>query len=180
MGTVRHSIPAVALLAAVSALASCTDSNKGGVRSASFADDPRTPGAAQVFVTEADENGQNVTVAVRARELAAVAAADLTLEYDPVRLVYVGFASGSLLEQGPEAVAYAVGEQVPGLLRMQIARAAGTASAGPDEPVLVLLTFVVVARGITPVEFGAGSRLLDGAGQPIPGVAYFSGAFEGS
>jgi hypothetical protein len=161
------------------ALAACSSSHDGHVSLGHLEAVPRTPGAGQVFLAEEDVVGQTVTVSVRVRELAGIAAADLTLEYDPVRLVFVGWESGGLLEQGPTAVDYQVGEQIPGLLRVEASRASGTASAGQDDPVLAMLRFKVVAVGGTPALFGAGSAML-GPSAPLAGVTFFAGTFLGS
>jgi len=170
---------ALACLLGLAAAVSCSSTN-GRVDLATFDAEPRVAGAAQVYLDSQDESGENVTLAVRVRDLADIASADLLLEYDPERLVYFSWQAGVLLEQVVGPVTYDVFEQGPGDLRMQISRSAGSADAGLNDPVLVVLRFKVVAVGQTPAMWSALSSLDDAQGTPHPGVQFYAGEFSGS
>ena len=131
-----------------------------------------------MYLDSQDESGETVILAVRIRDLADVASADLFLVYDPVRLVFFSWSPGALMEQAPGPVTYDVGEQVPGSLRMQVSRT-GPVDAGPNDPVLVVLRFKVVALGGTPTTFTAPSSIDDPQGIPHPGVQLYAGVFSG-
>jgi len=169
----------LACLLGLAAIVSCSSTN-GRVDQATFEAEPRVPGAAQVYLDSQDESGETVTLAVRVRDLADIASSDLFLEYDPDRLVYFSWQAGVLLEQVVGAVTYDVFEQGPGSLRMQISRSAGTADAGVNDPVLVVVRFKVVAVGRTPATWSALSSLDDAQGTPHPGVQFYAGEFSGS
>lgn len=161
----------------LSASLSCS-SSKGGLR-ATFEPAARVPAAAQVYLDAVEVFDDTVSLAVRVRDLADIEASDAILVYDPDRLVYFAFASGTLMEQIVGPVTYDVDEQVPGVLRMQISRT-GSVDAGLNDPVLVVIRFKVVASGDTPATFASNSALEDDQGAALPGVTFYAGAFSGS
>ncbi len=150
----------------------------------SFAPDARTPGPGQVFLDLAGSVGQNATLAVRVRDASGIAGARLRVSYDPYRVVFQGWAPGTLLESGGAQAAYVLGEQQPGLLvvvatRMPPSGGSPGADAGADAPVLVVLRFAVVRLGIAPVGL-PGDELTDSTGSAVSGISFFGGALTGS
>jgi hypothetical protein len=169
----------LASLTVIAMLAACSSSDDGRVDAGVFTAAARTPGPAQVFLAAEQHDGQTVTLSVRVRELGGIAAADLTLEYDAVRVVFFAWEPGVLLGVGPEAT-YDVFEEIPGRLRVQISRSPGTVSAGTDDPALVVLRFKVVVLGDTPATFDTvSSAMLDESSSRLPGVSLFGGTFTG-
>jgi len=169
----------VVLALGLASIVACS-SKDGGVRRATFDGEARVPGSSQVYLDTQDVQGETVSLAVRVRELDGIASSNLLLEFDPVRLVYFSWLPGDLLEQAAGPVAYQVFETVPGSLRMQVSRSAGSVDAGSDDRVLVIVRFKVVAIGETPAVFDPSSAILDDGGAPIPGVQFYAGVFSGS
>ena len=159
----------------------CTSPGRGDVRRAEFIAASRVPGSSQVYLDPQDATGETIIVAVRVRDLANVAGADVVLEYDPSRVVYVSWLPGDLLEeQGQGVVDYDVFEEIPGRLRMLVSRAGGSVSAGTNDPVLVMTRFKVVVVGMTPASFELGSEMSDEQSVALPGVTFFAGSFSGA
>jgi hypothetical protein len=169
----------ISVTAAALLLLGCKDSGTAS-SSASFSADARTPGPKQVFLTSDAASGSSIAASVRVRVTTGIHSADLTLSYDPVRLLFRSSSAGTLLEQGNATVTYDVRETTPGVLRIQVQRTtSGTVNAGTDDPPLVSLAFDVLIQGSAPAAFSS-SALFDESGNPIPGVVFFGGAFIGS
>jgi len=165
----------------VAGLVACSSSDDGNVALATFVASSRAPGPSQVFLASEMEEGQTITVSVKVRDLARVAASDLVLEYSAARLVFFARLPGSFLEQGPVPVSYEVFEEIPGRLRARIARSTGgTASTGPGEETLVFFRFQVVATGDTAIAFTSDSVMLDEQPAALGGVTFFGGTFVGT
>ena len=168
----------LAVTALVVLAASCENSDDAGIL-ADFVEVNRTPAPNQVFLALDSVENERVSVSVRVRGTGNLYGADLTLVYDPTRVVFRTYDPGTLLEQGAGFIDYQVQAQIPGTLRIQIARAtAGTVVAGLDDPRLVTLGVDVVKTGSAPTGFGG--SLHDDASNPLPGITFFGGSFQGS
>ena len=175
MRDIPHFLAATALVVLA---ASCENSDDAGLL-ADFIAVSRTPGPNQVFLALDAVQNERVSVSVRVRGTNNVYDADLTLVYDPTRVVFRTFDTGTLLEQGGGFIDYQVREQIPGTLRIQITRTtAGIVVAGLDDPRLVTLGFDVVKTGSASTGFGG--SLHDDALNPLPGITFFGGGFQGS
>lgn len=169
----------LAIAAAASLLLGCESSGSPSSHT-SFTPDTRTPAPKQVFLAEESASGSSLAVAVRVRATTGIHGADLTLTYDPVRLLFRNSSAGTLLEQGNASATYDVRETTAGVLRMQIQRnTAGTVDAGTNDPQLVVIAFDVLIQGSAVATFSS-SSLLDEAGDPILGITFFGGSFLGS
>lgn len=173
----RFSVRRIAILivsvAALAATAGCSDSGSG--LTAAFAPAARTPGAGQVWLDGVTAQDDRVGVAIRVRDVTDVADVELYLAYDPDVVVFRSWEPGTLLEQGGAVVTYDVRETVIGTLRIDATRSLGGADAGSDGPALVVLSFRLAKSGSSPISFLPTSKLSDGAGLPIAGVAYYGG-----
>lgn len=159
----------------------CNDDSESGI-TADFVAEPRELGAKQVYVQRDFVDGDELAVSIRVRAVDGIASADLTLEYDASRILFLASSIGTLFEQAGGGVDYSVNEAVAGELRIQIAPTAPgvTVDASTEAPRLVQLGFRVIRTGAAAAIFDSTSALDDTHGVAIPGVTFFEGTFMGS
>lgn len=169
-------------LAALLASASGCDEDRDAAVSAAFVPTLREPGPKQVHLAFEFGEAEALAVSVRVRDASGIGSADLTLEYDPSRVLFRGWEPGSIFEQGGSGVDYQVAETVAGALRIRVAPRTPRVDvdAGTDSPTLVLLGFSLIRTGSTAASFRSDSTLRDAEGTAIRGVVFFGGTFVGS
>lgn len=156
-------------------------SNDGGivVGAPTFRSDARTPAAGQTYLHFLGTVNDEARIAVRVREVADVASAELIVEFDPGAALYRGFTPGDLFESAGPAVTYTVVEAVAGRLTIDVRRPDGASvAAGSTDPTLVVFSLQPIRSGASRVAFNPASRLIDGTDASVPGIVFFSGTLE--
>ena len=145
---------------------------------ASFVPDEPNPGADTVSIAEANANGNIVTLRVDVTDTNDVHTAAFDVVFNGAFVEYVGYTTGSLLEQGGNAPVYQVG-QSGGRIVVGVSRSGSVGANAVGSAVLMNFNFRVIAAGQSQLSV-VNSTLRDGNGNDIPGVAWFGGSVSGT
>jgi hypothetical protein len=147
---------------------------------AGFAPASARSGATSVSMSESSHGGDLVTVRVDVSGARGIYGAAFDVTYDPGSADYVGWAPGTLLEQGHVAPNYTVAPSRTGTVVIGVSRTGSSGVSASGQPV-VSLTFRVRGKGAFPVAF-RNAVLYDSANppQPIGGIAWVAGSLTGA
>ncbi len=123
-----------------------------------------------------------VTVNVTLTSTNGVYATAFEVVFDSTHNVYLGFAPGSVFEQGGVSPNYTVdGTSNPGRIVVGVSRTGSTTTDVSGTKTVVGLQFRVKQAGVYPVTI-ENAVVYDGQSspQPIPGIAWFAGAITGA
>jgi hypothetical protein len=156
---------------------------------ASFVPDPNAPSptsALTVTMAQGAASDDLVTVEVNVAGTSGVYGAAFDLVCDsqygcnPTKVEFVEPSAGSLLEQGSNAPNYTATATGVWPVVLGVSRSGAVPGIDVTTPkTLVNLAFRVKATGTFNLEV-RNAALIDSAGQPIPGVAWYAGSLQGS
>ena len=179
---------AIGALAGVSAAASGGAASCGSVSGgspgtllASFVADQGSPAANMVTMSQGGKSNDTVTVRVNLTDTSSVYGVAFDVAYDETKVTYLGFTKGTALETSGNVPNYTVdGSTQPGRLVVGVSRAGGSATSVSGTKAVISFNFRVKITGTYPAAF-ENAVILDGqtTPQPLPGISWFGGAFEG-
>jgi len=145
---------------------------------ASFVPDEPSPGADTVSFAQANASGNIVTLQVNVTDTNDVHTAAFDVVFDDSLVEYVGYTTGSFLEQGGNVPLYQVG-QGPGRIVVGVNRVGSTGTNAVGSQVLLSLNFRATDVGQSQLSV-VNASLRDGNFNDIPGVAWFGGSVIGN
>jgi hypothetical protein len=124
-----------------------------------------------------------VTINVTLTDVSGAYATAFEVVFDDTHTAYLGFAHGSVFEQGGNVPNYTVnvsGATNPGRLIVGVSRTGSTATNVSGTKTVVGLQFRVKQAGVYPLTI-QNAVVYDSQStpQPIPGIAWFAGAVTG-
>lgn len=150
---------------------------------ASFAPDQSSPGSNTVALAEGSKANDIVTVNVTLTGTSGVYGTAFEVVYDATHTSYVGFAPGTVFEQGGVATQYQITASpgaTPPRIVIGISRTGSSGTNVSGTKVVVGLQFRVKQTGVFPMTI-ENAVVYDSQStpQPIPGIAWYAGAVEG-
>jgi hypothetical protein len=147
---------------------------------ASFVPDQPAPTADTVAMAEGARSNDVVTINVTLTDANDVFATAFDVAFDDTHTVYLGFAHGSVVEQGDSDPTYSVGTGVPGRLVIAVSHTGSTTTNVSGTSTVIGLQFRVKQAGVYPLVI-ENEVVYDGQDppQPVSGVSWFAGAVKG-
>jgi hypothetical protein len=154
--------------------------------SASFTPDQPSPGAKNAAMAQGATSNDVVTVNVTLTSTTGVYGTAFDVTYDSTHTVFLGFAPGTLFEQGGNAPNYQVTANPssnPAHITVGVSRTGSTTANATGTQTVIGLQFRVKQAGVYPLAVPAAMNpvVYDGQStpQPIQGIAWFAGAVSG-
>jgi len=158
-----------------------TDPGGSPPLAAAFVPDQPSPAGNTIAMAEGAKSNDVVTVNVTLTNTSGVFAIAFEVPFDETHTVYLGFAEGSVFEQGGNSPNYTVdGTSNPGRVVVAVARTNGTATNVSGTKTILGLQFRVKEAGVYPVSI-QNTVVYDSQPipQPIPAILWFAGAVKG-
>jgi hypothetical protein len=125
---------------------------------ASFVAGETNPQAGSVSMAQDSVSGDVVTIRIRVTDTQGIYGAAFDVIYDPATTTYVGWAPGTLLEQGGNAPNYTVSSPQAGRVVVGASRTGNVSAVNAvGTAVLLRLSFRARQTGSSPINFQAAS-----------------------